>query len=117
LRKPLLRAHVGLAAALRGLTKNLSENPANLIPRIFLRGVAFLFVLVEVLTLGMVMSMGRSITRALGAIHQGTTRLREGNLRYRIPIEGHDDLWEVADSFNRMAENLEQARDLEIEQE
>jgi len=117
LRKPLLRAHVGLAAALRGLTKNLSENPANLIPLIFLGGVAFLFVLVEVLTLGMVMSMGRSITRALGAIHQGTTRLREGNLRYRIPIEGHDDLWEVADSFNRMAENLEQARDLEIEQE
>jgi serine phosphatase RsbU (regulator of sigma subunit) len=116
-RKPLLRAQVGLAAALRGLTKNLSENPANLIPLIFLGGVAFLFVLVEVLTLGMVMSMGRSITRALGAIHQGTTRLREGNLRYRIPIEGHDDLWEVADSFNRMAENLEQARDLEIEQE
>lgn len=116
-RKPLLRAQVGLAAALRGLTKNLSENPANLIPLIFLGGVAFLFVLVEVLTMGMVMSMGRSITRALGAIHQGTTRLREGNLRYRIPIEGHDDLWEVADSFNRMAENLEQARDLEIERE
>ncbi|MEZ4655307.1 MAG: hypothetical protein R3E12_17355 [Candidatus Eisenbacteria bacterium] len=41
-----------------GLTKNLSENPANLIPLIFLAGVAFLFVLVEVLTLGMVMSLG-----------------------------------------------------------
>lgn len=116
-REPLLRAQVGFAAALRGLTRNLQENPANLIPLIFLLGVAFLFVLVEVLTLGMVMSMARSITQALGAMNQGTARLREGNLRYRIPIEGRDELWDLAESFNRMAVNLEQARDLEIEKE
>lgn len=115
LRSTLLHAQVGLWQALRGLTRNLKENPFNAVPLFFLAIVALLFVLVEVLTLGMVISMGRSITRALSSLLQGTTRLREGNLRYRIPIEGKDDLWEVSESFNRMAVNLEEARDLEIE--
>lgn len=111
----LLHAELGLFEALRGLTRNLQENPFNAVPLVFLAIVAMLFVLVVLLTLGMVISMGRSITRALGSLRIGTTRLREGNLRYRIPIEGSDDLWEVAESFNRMAVNLEEARDQEIE--
>ena len=114
-RSLLLHAQLGIFDALRGLTRNLQENPFNAVPLVFLAIVALLFVLVVLLTLGMVISMGRSITRALGALRVGTTRLREGNLRYRIPIEGNDDLWEVAESFNRMAVNLEEARDLEIE--
>jgi sigma-B regulation protein RsbU (phosphoserine phosphatase) len=116
-RNTLVWTKVGFFEAIRGLTRNLQENQFNLIPLLFLAVVAFLFVLVELLTLGMVISMGQSITRALVALHQGTTRVREGNLRYRIPIEGEDDLWEVADSFNRMSGTLEQARDLEIEKE
>ncbi len=116
-KRSALWTSVGFFQAVRGLTRNLSENPFNFIPLLFLAMVAFLFVLVEVLTLGMVISMGRAVTRALTALHQGTARLREGNLRYRIPIEGRDDLWEVADSFNRMAVNLEEARDTEIEKE
>ena len=112
-----LRSRVGFFEAVQGLTRNLQENPYNTIALIFLGVVAFLFVLFEVLTLGMVISMGRSITRALGALAQGTSRLREGNLRYRIPIEGRDDLWDVAESFNRMAITLEEARDTEIEKE
>ena len=112
-----LRSRVGFFEAIQGLTRNLQENPYNTIAIIFLGVVAFLFVLFEVLTLGMVISMGRSITRALGALAQGTARLREGNLRYRIPIEGQDELWDVADSFNRMAMTLEEARDTEIEKE
>lgn len=112
-----LRSRVGFFEAVQGLTRNLQENPYNTIAIIFLAVVAFLFVLFEVLTLGMVISMGRSITRALGALGQGTARLREGNLRYRIPIEGRDDLWDLAESFNRMAITLEEARDTEIEKE
>lgn len=116
-RQALLWARVGFFRAVRGLASNLQENPFNLIPLLFLAGVAVLFFLVEFVTLGMVVSMGGSITRALNALRRGTARLREGNLRYRIPIEGRDDLWDVADNFNQMAVELEKARELEIEKE
>jgi sigma-B regulation protein RsbU (phosphoserine phosphatase) len=87
------------------------------LPLVFLAVVAGLFVLVEVLTIGMVVSMGRSILRALSALRQGTARLRSGNFRYRIPVEADDELWNVAHSFNDMAGDLDKARDLEIEKE
>jgi len=116
-RQVLLWVHVGFLPAIRGLAQNLRENPFNLFSLIFLAVVAGLFVLVELLTIGMVVTMGRSILRALSALRQGTARLRSGNFRYRIPIESADELWEVADSFNEMAADLDKARDLEIEKE
>ncbi len=116
-RMVLLWARVGFFSSFRGLARNVQGNPFNLIPLVFLGIVAVLFVLVEILTLGMVISMGKSILRALNALRVGTSRLRSGNLRYRIPIEGDDDLWAVAESFNEMTSDLDQARDLEIERE
>jgi HAMP domain-containing protein len=116
-RQVLLWVRVGFMKAVRGLTQNLRENPFNYLPVAFLAVVAGLFVLVEVLTVGMVVSMGRSILRALSALRQGTARLRSGNFRYRIPVEADDELWDVAYSFNDMAGDLDKARDLEIEKE
>jgi sigma-B regulation protein RsbU (phosphoserine phosphatase) len=40
-----------------------------------------------------------------------------GDLSHRIPVEGDDDLWEVAGAFNRMAAGLERGRQLEIERQ
>lgn len=116
-RQVLVWVRVGFMQAVRGLTQNLRENPFNVFPLLFLAVVAGLFVLVEVLTAGMVVSMGRSILRALSALRQGTARLRSGNFRYRIPVEADDELWDVAHSFNDMAGDLDKARGLEIENE
>lgn len=116
-RQVLLWVKVGFFSAVRGLAQNLRENPFNLFPLIFLAVVAGLLVLVQLLTVGMVVAMGRSILRAISALRQGTARLRSGNFRYRIPIESSDELWEVGDSFNDMAADLDKARDLEIEKE
>jgi len=116
-RPVLLWAQVGFLYTIRGVASNVRENPSNIMALIFLAVVALLFVLVEILTLGLVTAMGRSILRALNSLRQGTARLRSGNLRYRIPIEGRDDLWDVAESFNQMAEDLSRARELEIEKE
>jgi HAMP domain-containing protein len=116
-RQVLLGVRVGFLQAVRGLTRNLGENRFNVVPLIFLAVVAGLFVLVEILTVGMVVSMGRSVLRALSALRQGTARLRSGNFRYRIPVEADDELWDVAHSFNDMAGDLDKARDLEIESE
>jgi HAMP domain-containing protein len=116
-RQVLLGVRVGFVQALRGLTRNLGENTFNVVSLVFLAVVAGLFVLVEVLTVGMVVSMSRSVLRALSALRQGTARLRSGNFRYRIPVEADDELWDVAHSFNDMAGDLDKARDLEIENE
>ncbi len=116
-RSILVWTRVGFFSAIRGMTAGVQENPYNLIPLAILAAVGLLFFLVEFVTLGMVVSIARSITRALHALTRGTARLREGNLRYRIPVEGRDDLWDVAENFNRMAIELERARELEIEKE
>lgn len=113
----LLRVRVNFLSALRGLTRDLSADSYNLLPLMYLAGVGILFLLLVLLTSGIVLNMGRSILRALNALRQGTARLRSGNLLYRIPIEGNDDLWDVAGSFNDMAADLDKARDLEIEKE
>jgi serine phosphatase RsbU (regulator of sigma subunit) len=64
-----------------------------------------------------VLEMGRSITQAVRALTDGTAALSRGQLDYRIPIEGEDELWGVAGSFNGMAEGLERMRTLELERE
>lgn len=64
-----------------------------------------------------VLEMGRSITQAVRALTDGTAALSRGQLDYRIPIEGEDELWGVAGSFNGMAEGLERMRTLERERQ
>jgi len=64
-----------------------------------------------------VLEMGRSITQAVRALTDGTAALSRGQLDYRIPIEGEDELWGVAGSFNGMAEGLERMRSLELERQ
>lgn len=81
-------------------------------------GLIALFFLGAILgTIAMVMSMGRSVTRAVRALTRATGALQEGQMDYRIEVEGKDELWSVATSFNRMATQLEKVREMELEQE
>jgi sigma-B regulation protein RsbU (phosphoserine phosphatase) len=61
--------------------------------------------------------MGRSITRSVHVLTAATAALREGKLDHRIAIEGEDELWRVAGSFNAMAEGLERMRAMELTNE
>jgi serine phosphatase RsbU (regulator of sigma subunit) len=99
--------------ALFGLAR---ENPFALVVLIALAAIAFLFLGTIGVVSSMVVSMGRSILRAVQALTEGTRALQAGKLEHRIAVQGNDELWRVAGSFNEMAEGLERIRAVEREQ-
>jgi serine phosphatase RsbU (regulator of sigma subunit) len=110
-------ARVSFHSTLAGLFVNLRENPLQIVPVLALALLAFMLLPLANTNLGMVRGMGGSITRAIGALGEGAQHYGEGKLAYRIPIAGDDDLWDTARQFNRMAEGLERARELEKERD
>lgn len=52
----------------------------------------------------------RSVLRPIRHLIVGTERVAEGRLDYRAAIESNDEIGLLCDSFNRMTEQLEQAR-------
>jgi serine phosphatase RsbU (regulator of sigma subunit) len=106
-------AQVSFHATLAGLFVHLRENPLQIVPVLALALLASLLLPLAGTDLQMVRGMGGSITRAIGALREGAAAFGEGKLAHRIPIAGDDDLWDTARQFNRMAEGLEHARELE----
>lgn len=47
-----------------------------------------------------------SLFEPIDLLRQGTERIGQGDLRYRIAVSGHDEIGRVAASFNTMAEHL-----------
>lgn len=91
------------------------DNPMATIVLIVLGFIALFFLGAIWVTSAMVLTMGRSVAQSVGALSEATDALREGKLKHRIAIKGNDELWEVASSFNVMAEGLEKMREMELE--
>jgi sigma-B regulation protein RsbU (phosphoserine phosphatase) len=75
-------------------------------------GLAFLitvtlFLIVELVSLVIGVSISRTITSAVHELYVGTRRVKEGDFSHRIPVRGNDQLAELGSSFNTMTENLE----------
>lgn len=78
-------------------------------------GGAFLTFLLVSVVIGV--RITQTITSAVHHIYEGTERIKEGELAYRIPAKGTDQLAELGNSFNRMAHNLERLLEVEKEKE
>lgn len=48
----------------------------------------------------------RGITRPIKQLVEGTAQIGKGNLDYKIEITSHDEIGDLADSFNNMADDL-----------
>lgn len=48
----------------------------------------------------------RRLTRPIQALASGAAAVAHGNLTYRIPVTRQDEIGELADAFNRMADSL-----------
>jgi phosphoserine phosphatase RsbU/P len=66
-----------------------------------------LFLIVELISLIIGVSLTRTITSAVHELYLGTRRVKEGDFSHRIPVRGGDQLAELGASFNTMTENLE----------
>lgn len=60
----------------------------------------------------------RHVFRPVNTLHQGARRVAQGDFSYRVAIDSHDEMGELAESFNRMAERFQEiASNLEKEVE
>jgi sigma-B regulation protein RsbU (phosphoserine phosphatase) len=69
--------------------------------------ISIVFLVVEIVSLVVGVSITRNITGAVHVIYEGTERVREGNFSHRILVKGNDQLAQLGHSFNRMTEDLE----------
>jgi len=79
--------------------------------------VAFLFVIAELISLVVGVSMTRTITGAVHGLYEGTQRVMESDFSHRIEVRGGDQLAQLGRSFNQMTENLERLVALETERQ
>jgi len=68
-------------------------------------GVLFLIIQGLALILGLVLA--RSITGSVHELFAGTERVRQGDFTHKIDIRAHDQLGELAQSFNSMTASIE----------
>jgi sigma-B regulation protein RsbU (phosphoserine phosphatase) len=66
-----------------------------------------LFLIVELVSLVIGVSISRTITSAVHELYLGTRRIKDGDFSHRIPVRGNDQLAELGASFNTMTQNLE----------
>jgi sigma-B regulation protein RsbU (phosphoserine phosphatase) len=82
-----------------------------------LLGIAILFLVVEIVSLFIGISLTRTITGAIQALYDGTRRVAEGDFSHRIVVRGKDQLAAVSESFNGMTARLEELLQVEKEKE
>ena len=73
-----------------------------------LYGIFVLFLVIQLISLIIGISLSRSITGAVHGLYEGTVRVKEGDFRSKIPIGGNDQLASLSSSFNEMTTKVEQ---------
>ena len=69
--------------------------------------VAIFFGLIELIALIIGTRMTRTVTAAVAQLHEATKHIDRGDFSHRIPVKSHDQLAELAISFNTMTASLE----------
>jgi HAMP domain-containing protein len=90
------------------------------ISRILLAAVAFIgimFLVIQVMAFLMGFALARSITGSVHELFVGTQRVQQGDFNHKIPIRSHDQLGELAKSFNEMTTSIEDLLQQKAEKE
>jgi len=76
------------------------------IARIILITIIITFAVLEFFAVVMAIAVSRTIVGSVAALYRGTRAIDAGNLEHRVPVQRHDQLGELAGSFNRMAGSI-----------
>ncbi len=87
------------------LTVSLSSWASVLLQLLWMLGFLFLIIQGSAIVMGAVLA--KSITSAVHELFDGTERIQRGDFAHRIRIDSHDQLGDLAISFNRMSESVE----------
>ena len=69
--------------------------------------VGGLFLVIQFVAMVMGLALARSITGSVHELFVGTERVQQGDFTHKIPIRSHDQLGELAKSFNDMTRSIE----------
>jgi serine phosphatase RsbU (regulator of sigma subunit) len=84
---------------------------------VLVAAVGTLFLVIEIVALGMGLGLARTITGSIHDLFEGTERIRQGDFTHRIPIRRRDQLGELAGSFNSMTASVEDLLQQKAEKE
>ncbi|MBM3819838.1 MAG: HAMP domain-containing protein [Acidimicrobiia bacterium] len=84
---------------------------------ILLGVVGGLFLVIQIVALGMGLGLARSITGSVHELFTGTERVRQGDFTHKISIRTRDQFGELADSFNSMTASVEELLQQKAEKE
>jgi sigma-B regulation protein RsbU (phosphoserine phosphatase) len=70
-------------------------------------GVGIFFGIIELIALFTGTRMTRTVTRAVAQLYEATKHVDRGDFSHRIPVKSHDQLAELARSFNTMTASIE----------
>jgi sigma-B regulation protein RsbU (phosphoserine phosphatase) len=94
------------SAVLRRLFSTLGNYA--LLPAILMLIVGAAFLLVELSALVSIAQLTRTITGSVHDLYVGTKKVEAGDFSHRIAIRSREQLSELAESFNRMTQRIEQ---------
>jgi sigma-B regulation protein RsbU (phosphoserine phosphatase) len=92
-------------AAAPGLIGNRSFGQALLL--VLLVVIGGLFLVIEAVALVVGLALAKSITGSVHELFIGTERVRQGDFTHKIAVKAHDQLGELAESFNSMTASVE----------
>ena len=69
--------------------------------------IGLMFLVIEGVALAAGFALARSITGSVHELFLGTGRVQRGDFTYKIPVTAHDQLGELAASFNSMTASIE----------
>jgi phosphoserine phosphatase RsbU/P len=70
-------------------------------------GIAIFFAIIELIALVIGTRMTRTVTAAVAQLHEATKHIDRGDFSHRIPVKSHDQLADLALSFNSMTASIE----------
>jgi len=76
-----------------------------------------MLVFAAILSVGFGLLCARMLADRIERVRDGTARIAAGDLESEVPVEGHDEVADLAEDFNRMARALEAAAEREREME
>jgi len=88
-------------------TNNLYHTQ-SIVQIIFLTLIVLLGLLILAILAVIGIRLYRSITESIQTLKTGSEILGNGNLSYRVPLQGKDELTQLATAFNQMAANTEE---------
>jgi sigma-B regulation protein RsbU (phosphoserine phosphatase) len=104
--QPIVAVHSRISAVLSTVF-NRTTDPTQQFFQWAVVFFAIVFLIVEIISMIVGISMTRTITGAVHRLYEGTQQVMEGKFSHRIVVKGNDQLADLSESFNRMTENLE----------